>query len=309
MLSNNIFWAFGRRFFQYDTFQLEDDDTGPTSGANEGDYPVSVQVNYYLLNIFVIKKSQVRMYDIAKGRLQSLHTNIFQEEQVKSEITCFKIDKRHRKAYVANNLGQILVINCQNGVMMKNVTQYLEDKKNIKEHNFEKGDSLTSLGTSNFDSQSEDELQDDKKKGSKGDDAEHDSKTSKVGGPEINDLILIWEDEIDMIMMICSNAREYIVYDERDPEVSKVLRTVTGGHLEEITILAYDFHLSLVATGCINGEIAIYDFEMSKCEALLHGHTGDITALEFMAPYPLLMSASMDATVCIWGVRPCPTKL
>jgi WD40 repeat protein len=197
--------------------------------------------------------------------------------------------------------------------MMKNVTQYLEDQKNIKGHSFEeKADSLTSLGTSNFESGSENEFSDSKKKkGADGeqDDKEQDAKLSRLGGPDINDLLLVWEDEIDMIMMICTNAREYIVYDESDPEQSKILRRVSGGHQEEITILAYDFHLSLVATGCINGEIAVYDFEMSKCEGLLHGHTGDITALEFMAPYPLLLSASMDTTVCIWGVRPCPSKL
>ena len=110
-------------------------------------------------------------------------------------------------------------------------------------------------------------------------------------------------------MMICSNAREYKVFDEDDPDESKLLRRVLGGHQEEITICAYDFHLSLVATGCINGEIAIYDFEMSKVEGLLRGHEGDITALEFLSPYPLLMSASADYSVCIWGVRPCVSKL
>ena len=125
--------------------------------------------------------------------------------------------------------------------------------------------------------------------------------------PEITDLILIWEEE--MIMMICSNSKEYMVYDERDGETSKLLRRVSGGHKEEITILAYDHYLSAVATGCINGEICIYDFELSKIEGMLVGHTGDITALEFMSPYPFLISSSMDCTVCIWGVRPCPSKL
>ena len=117
---------------------------------------------------------------------------------------------------------------------------------------------------------------------------------------------LVWEK--DMIMMICSNSREYMVFDEQEPESSKLLRRVIGGHTEEITIIAYDYHLSLVATGCINGEIALYDFEMSKIEALLLGHSGDITAMEFLSPYPALITASMDATVCIWGVRPLEKK-
>lgn len=105
-------------------------------------------------------------------------------------------------------------------------------------------------------------------------------------------------------MMLCSTQAEVFVYDESDTEESRLLRRIQGAHDEEITILAYNFHLSLIATGCINGEIALYDFEMSRLDGLLIGHNGDITALEFITPYPLLFSASMDSSVCIWGVRP-----
>ena len=110
--------------------------------------------------------------------------------------------------------------------------------------------------------------------------------------------------------MICSNQKEFFIYDESDPdpETTKLLRRVTGGHNEEITIMAYNFHLSLIATGCINGEIALYDFEMSRLEGLLIGHTGDITALEFLEGYPLIISASVDNSVCIWGIRGAPKK-
>ena len=110
--------------------------------------------------------------------------------------------------------------------------------------------------------------------------------------------------------MMCSNQKEFFIYDESDPdpETTKLLRRVTGGHNEEITIMAYNFHLSLIATGCINGEIALYDFEMSRLEGLLIGHTGDITALEFLEGYPLIISASVDNSVCIWGIRGAPKK-
>jgi WD40 repeat protein len=124
--------------------------------------------------------------------------------------------------------------------------------------------------------------------------------------PDINDLHLIWEKE--MIMMICSNEKHYMVYDENNPEESSLLRKVQGGHEAEISILAFSYHLSLVATGCINGEIALYDFEVSKIEGLLMGHTADITAIQFVEPYPIMISASLDFTICIWGVRPNPTK-
>ena len=99
------------------------------------------------------------MYDIEKGELQSIHMNIFQEDAITSEITRFKIDKRHRKAYVANNMGTIYVINCQNGVFLKNVTQYIEDQKNIAKQKKERkkaegsdNESLTSLGSSRYSS-------------------------------------------------------------------------------------------------------------------------------------------------------------
>lgn len=124
---------------------------------------------------------------------------------------------------------------------------------------------------------------------------------------EFNDLHLLWEEEF--IMLIASTANEFMVFDEEDPENSVLTRRVRRVHEKEITISAFDFYLGLVATGCINGEIAIFDFEMSKLEGLLIGHTQDITAMEFLSPFPILISASMDCTVCIWGVRPLPLKL
>jgi WD40 repeat protein len=108
-------------------------------------------------------------------------------------------------------------------------------------------------------------------------------------------------------MMICANKNEFFVWDESDDENgSKMLRRVSNGHIEDITILEYDHHLSLIATGCINGEITLYDFELSKVEGVLKGHTGDITVLKFLSPNPLLISTSMDKSMCIWAVRPCP---
>lgn len=118
--------------------------------------------------------------------------------------------------------------------------------------------------------------------------------------PEINDMHLVWENyetdngEEEIQLMICSNQKSYMVFDERDNKESTLLRKVTGGHQEEITIMEYDFHLSLVATGCINGEITLYEFEMSRALDVLLGHDMDITALCFLSPFPLLLSASMD---------------
>ena len=121
------------------------------------------------------------MYDISKGKLQSLHNNIFQEEGSKSEITKFKIDKRHRKAYVANSQGLIFVVNCQSGVIIKNVTQYLEDNKNLKGMEVDKNhESMTSLGTSKY-SDDDDDLKKDPGQNEDGDSDGQKESPTKAG--------------------------------------------------------------------------------------------------------------------------------
>ena len=118
-LTNNIFWIYGRRFFQFDTFQLEDDEN---QASKDNDYPLCVYLNHYSLSLFSVKKNEIRMYSLKSGQLESLHSSIFPDTSNKAEITYFRIDRRHRKAYVTNSMGQIFVINCQNGVIMKNIT-------------------------------------------------------------------------------------------------------------------------------------------------------------------------------------------
>lgn len=109
--------------------------------------------------------------------------------------------------------------------------------------------------------------------------------------------------------MICADTSRYYVYDEQDNESSELLRSVGGGHKDEITILKYSAHHSLVATGSVDGEVVVWDFEMSKIEAILCGHTSDITGIEFLPDYPFMVTSSMDSTVCLWGVRPAPLEI
>jgi WD40 repeat protein len=105
VLSNNVFWACGKRFFQFDTFMDEsNDEEGQNSkSAAATNYPISAAINDYLFSLFVVNKKEVRMYDISNGNLMALHGNIFEQMTVNGEITVFRIDKRHRKAYIANN--------------------------------------------------------------------------------------------------------------------------------------------------------------------------------------------------------------
>ena len=117
---------------------------------------------------------------------------------------------------------------------------------------------------------------------------------------------LIWQN--DYVLMICSDAESYYVYDEDDSDVSYLLRQVKGGNKEEISIIKYCDHLGLLATGSVDGQVCVWDFEMSKIEGICLGHSQDITAIQFAAPYPVMITASLDGYVCLWGVRPCPIK-
>ena len=78
--------------------------------------------NDYLLNLFVVKKHEIRMYDLEKGSLCAIHNRLFDDLDKPGDITKVRIDKRHRKAYISSNTGSIIVINCQSGVKTKNCT-------------------------------------------------------------------------------------------------------------------------------------------------------------------------------------------
>ena len=161
VVKNDIFWAYGKRFFQYDTLMFEmHQHIDKEDKIETEEYPVCAQINEYLFQQIVVMKQEVRMYCLITGRLMSIYNNIFKEDYPTAEITNFKIDKRHRCAYVSNNKGRIYVINCQNGVCLKNVTQFQEDQDNIKNSNVREIDpnedeKMSDMGSSNYESDQE----------------------------------------------------------------------------------------------------------------------------------------------------------
>jgi hypothetical protein len=115
IISNTCFWAYGRRFFQYDTFSDDDaigGDDAEGTAIQEETFPIAASINEYLFWETVVKQKEIRMYDLTNGKLISIYGDIFGEDNNTDDITKFKIDKKHRKAYVASNTGKIYVINC-----------------------------------------------------------------------------------------------------------------------------------------------------------------------------------------------------
>ena len=83
-----------------------------------------------------------------------------------------------------------------------------------------------------------------------------------------------------------------------------VTRVVTGAHEEEIVTIQYSRELSLIATGTIGGELAVWDYEQSRLIDIAIGHfQSEITGIHFLWPYPLMLTTSMDGQIIIWVVR------
>lgn len=58
----------------------------------------------------MVQKHDILMYDLKNGKLMGLHNKIFEVQENddvhdRPIITKFCIDKKHRKAYIANNFG------------------------------------------------------------------------------------------------------------------------------------------------------------------------------------------------------------
>ena len=112
-----------------------------------------------------------------------------------------------------------------------------------------------------------------------------------------------------MNQIIYADKQGYFVYNEADESKGEKLRHVKGGHIANITIIKFSYHLSLVATGAENGEVAVWDYELSQLLGICLGtDLSEITAIEFLEPYPVMVTASIDGKVCLWAVRPAPVE-
>ena len=65
-------------------------------------------------------------------------------------------------------------------------------------------------------------------------------------------------------------------YEDRKKEAD-LFRVVTGAHSDEICCISYNYELSLIATGAVSGEIAIYDYERSNLLDFCIAHDSEIT--------------------------------
>jgi len=67
--------------------------------------------------IVVVSAESIKMYRMQDGFMQTLVTNVFNDDHV--YIQGFKMDQRCRRAYVSSTKGETKVLNIKNGVLLK----------------------------------------------------------------------------------------------------------------------------------------------------------------------------------------------
>eukprot|EP00929_Paragymnodinium_shiwhaense_P070370 TRINITY_DN35643_c0_g1_i3.p1 TRINITY_DN35643_c0_g1~~TRINITY_DN35643_c0_g1_i3.p1 ORF type:complete len:1014 (-),score=163.95 TRINITY_DN35643_c0_g1_i3:88-3000(-) len=109
----------------------------------------------------------------------------------------------------------------------------------------------------------------------------------------------------DKTVVTVSWDRTLLIHDESE-RIAKTWREASNVHNGDITCVAFSRHLGLLATGSTDYVISLREYERLRTVASLLGHKADITALAFVEPFALLVSADIAGFVAIWSV-PAPS--
>ena len=96
--------------------------------------------------------------------------------------------------------------------------------------------------------------------------------------------------------------RAISIHDENEADGGVMLRRIDGAHGADITALDYSSHLSMMASGDLDGGIKFWDYEFIRNEGTCKGvHTGGIRDVCFIGTYPIVAAADSAGIVCLWG--------
>lgn len=153
------------------------------------------------------------------------------DKRTNAELSAFCLDNRHRKCYLGDTAGSIRVFNISNGVFIKHVNHEDDNELRIKRNQLLKKDKAKEISNLEF--------------------------------VNFNDYLMLLSTTWDSKLK---------VFDEEDPDETFMLRKSTGGHFkDDISALAFNEHLSLIATGSRSGIVCIWDFETNKLEGMCLG--------------------------------------
>ena len=134
---------------------------------------------------------------------------------------------------------------------------------------------------------------------------EYDNMDGKAHQTEISKLVYCDE---HAICISVSWDRSIAIHDEAEAEEGVLLRRIKNAHKNDITALSYSHNLSLICTGSANSSLKIWDFEFTRLDSELFGHTSAITCIAFLDPFPALVSCDAGGNVLVWATRPSRQK-
>jgi WD40 repeat protein len=74
--------------------------------------------------------------------------------------------------------------------------------------------------------------------------------------------------------------------------------------MSEVTLADFSEHLMLIATTTREGEIRLWDFEKGNFVCKLKSTNKEVLAMQFLHPFPLLVTTDAAGTLCVHIVRP-----
>ena len=109
----------------------------------------------------------------------------------------------------------------------------------------------------------------------------------------------------DACVVVAAGTDMHILDDSSNDDM-EVMRSVFDAHSAPITCAAFNYAMSMVATGASDGTLRVWDFQVCSCVADLKGHGAEVTAVAFPSPaaVPLLVSADTTGAVMLWACRP-----
>jgi WD40 repeat protein len=111
------------------------------------------------------------------------------------------------------------------------------------------------------------------------------------------------------VLVTAGADKDVRLHDESPQHTLSLIRRIRGAHAVEITALAADRHLGLLASGAADGTVRVWDWESLRLEGECRGHTFEVTACEFATPDPVLVTCDAAGMIIVWGVRSAPTFL
>ena len=237
-----------------------------TKKKEEDNIWIAVEFNYYLLQIMVVTRKEIRFYDSSNGILIKVFNDFLKKKNI-NDICSFSLDDRHRKFYIGDIFGNINLYNASSGVHIKSIENVGYSLSSVLNKVSSEVTSLyfTIMMGSNL-----------------------------LISSSWNSAIKIYDED---------DTEESILLREAYGGINSDMISKEDDWMKIITSLAFDEHLGLVATGSNVGKIAVWDIENLKIEAFMAGNSKDISSLAFISPYPLLVAGCSDGLIWIYGVR------